>query len=155
MIFVFFLEKGSVVPMCTKSPLFHPWQNYLLFYPFNFYLLISFIYLSFDHCSFKYAVFRHLRKHLLHLHSLQIRRTNCKNCVIWSKSDNIGKDVIKLSKDVVVSCVFSIENTIIHIPVCYLCLHGCNQGCYVTHTCYFSVTGWLYCHGWLVNWQKN
>ncbi|VAI04820.1 unnamed protein product [Triticum turgidum subsp. durum] len=29
-----------------------------------------------------------------------IRRTNCKKCVIWAKSDDIGRDLIKLSKDV-------------------------------------------------------
>lgn len=32
-----------------------------------------------------------------------IRRTNCRNCLIWAKSDDIGRDVINLSKDVVVT----------------------------------------------------
>jgi hypothetical protein len=34
---------------------------------------------------------------------LQIRKTNCNNCIVWAKSDDIGRDIIKLSKDVVVS----------------------------------------------------
>ncbi|BAF27931.2 Os11g0236000, partial [Oryza sativa Japonica Group] len=32
-----------------------------------------------------------------------IGRTQCKNCLVWAKSDNVGRDVIKLSKDITVS----------------------------------------------------
>lgn len=38
-----------------------------------------------------------------------IRRTNCKNCVIWSKSDSIGRDVINLSSDVVVGYIVMVD----------------------------------------------
>ncbi|CAM0874904.1 unnamed protein product [Alopecurus aequalis] len=38
-----------------------------------------------------------------------IRRTNCNNCVIWSKSDSIGRDVINLSKDVGVGYIVMVD----------------------------------------------
>uniref|UniRef100_A0ACD5WBR5 Uncharacterized protein n=1 Tax=Avena sativa TaxID=4498 RepID=A0ACD5WBR5_AVESA len=38
-----------------------------------------------------------------------IRRTNCKNCVIWSKSDNIGRDLINSSEDVVVGYIVMVD----------------------------------------------
>ena len=119
-------------------------------------LLVSFI-CHWTIIIWNIAVFSaHLVKPVLHqhhLHSLQIRRANCKNCVIWSKSDSIGRDVINLSKDVVVNCsAFSMKNTITHIT---LVIHGYNQHCNVPQTCNLSVAGWLYCYGWLVNWQKN
>ncbi|KAK1646419.1 hypothetical protein QYE76_064224 [Lolium multiflorum] len=38
-----------------------------------------------------------------------IKRTNCTNCVIWSKSDNIGRDVINLSKDVMVGYIVMVD----------------------------------------------
>ncbi|KAM3293814.1 hypothetical protein ACQJBY_037005 [Aegilops geniculata] len=38
-----------------------------------------------------------------------IRRTNCKNCVIWAKSDDIGRDLIKLSKDVMVGYIVMMD----------------------------------------------
>ncbi|XP_047087956.1 glycerophosphodiester phosphodiesterase GDPD4-like [Lolium rigidum] len=38
-----------------------------------------------------------------------IKRTNCKNCVIWSKSDNIGRDVVNLSKDVAVGYIVMVD----------------------------------------------
>ncbi|XP_010912673.1 glycerophosphodiester phosphodiesterase GDPD4 [Elaeis guineensis] len=31
-----------------------------------------------------------------------VKKTHCKNCLIWAKSDIVGRDVIKLSKDVTV-----------------------------------------------------
>ncbi|XP_008795285.2 glycerophosphodiester phosphodiesterase GDPD4 isoform X1 [Phoenix dactylifera] len=31
-----------------------------------------------------------------------VKKTRCKNCLIWAKSDIVGRDVIKLSKDVTV-----------------------------------------------------
>ncbi|KAI4997757.1 hypothetical protein ZWY2020_053099 [Hordeum vulgare] len=36
-------------------------------------------------------------------------RTNCKNCLIWAKSDSIGRDVIKLSKDVMVGYIVMVD----------------------------------------------
>uniref|UniRef100_A0A453HH76 Uncharacterized protein n=1 Tax=Aegilops tauschii subsp. strangulata TaxID=200361 RepID=A0A453HH76_AEGTS len=42
-------------------------------------------------------------------HYLQIRKTNCKNCVIWAKSDDIGRDLIKLSKDVMVGYIVMMD----------------------------------------------
>uniref|UniRef100_A0A453HH81 glycerophosphodiester phosphodiesterase n=2 Tax=Aegilops tauschii subsp. strangulata TaxID=200361 RepID=A0A453HH81_AEGTS len=38
-----------------------------------------------------------------------IRKTNCKNCVIWAKSDDIGRDLIKLSKDVMVGYIVMMD----------------------------------------------
>ncbi|VAH93749.1 unnamed protein product [Triticum turgidum subsp. durum] len=38
-----------------------------------------------------------------------IRRTNCKNCVIWAKSDDIGRDLIKLCKDVMVGYIVMMD----------------------------------------------
>lgn len=38
-----------------------------------------------------------------------VRRTNCKNCLIWAKSDSIGRDVIKLSKDVMVGYIVMVD----------------------------------------------
>ncbi|XP_026662041.2 glycerophosphodiester phosphodiesterase GDPD4 isoform X2 [Phoenix dactylifera] len=32
----------------------------------------------------------------------EVKKTRCKNCLIWAKSDIVGRDVIKLSKDVTV-----------------------------------------------------
>ncbi|CAL4988811.1 unnamed protein product [Urochloa decumbens] len=29
-----------------------------------------------------------------------LKRTNCKNCLVWAKSDDLGRDMIKLSEDV-------------------------------------------------------
>ena len=37
---------------------------------------------------------------------LQLKKTNCKNCLVWAKSDDLGREMIKLSKDVVVHCSF-------------------------------------------------
>jgi len=35
-----------------------------------------------------------------------LKKTNCKNCLVWAKSDDLGREMIKLSKDVVVHCSF-------------------------------------------------
>lgn len=34
-----------------------------------------------------------------------IRRTQCKNCIVWAKSDNLARDVIKQSSDVMVGYI--------------------------------------------------
>lgn len=38
-----------------------------------------------------------------------IRKTNCKNCLVWAKNDNIGRDVIKLSKNVLVGYIVMVD----------------------------------------------
>ncbi|AQK49260.1 Glycerophosphodiester phosphodiesterase GDPD4 [Zea mays] len=38
-----------------------------------------------------------------------LRRTNCKNCLVWAKSDDIGREIIKLSKDVIVGYVVMVD----------------------------------------------
>lgn len=38
-----------------------------------------------------------------------IRKTNCKNCLVWAKSDDLGRDIIKLSKDVVVGYIVMMD----------------------------------------------
>ncbi|KAL6868323.1 hypothetical protein ACP4OV_015168 [Aristida adscensionis] len=40
-----------------------------------------------------------------------IRRTNCKNCLVWAKSDDLGRDIIKLSKDVVVGYIVMVDKS--------------------------------------------
>lgn len=40
-----------------------------------------------------------------------IKRTNCKNGLIWAKSDSIGRDVIQLSKDVVVGYIVMVDQS--------------------------------------------
>lgn len=34
---------------------------------------------------------------------VQVERTPCRNCVVWAKSDNLARDVMKLSSDITVS----------------------------------------------------
>ncbi|KAI3758758.1 hypothetical protein L6452_06330 [Arctium lappa] len=34
-----------------------------------------------------------------------VRRTQCKNCIVWAKSDNLARDVIKQSSDVMVGYI--------------------------------------------------
>jgi hypothetical protein len=75
--------------------------------------------------------------------SLQLRRTNCKNCLVWAKSDDIGREIIKLSKDVIVHCsLFFIS--LFELSICYLylgppLLHNLTGVSYAV--------GWLCCHG--------
>uniref|UniRef100_A0A0A9GM87 glycerophosphodiester phosphodiesterase n=2 Tax=Arundo donax TaxID=35708 RepID=A0A0A9GM87_ARUDO len=38
-----------------------------------------------------------------------IKRTNCKNCLVWAKSDDLGRDIIKISKDVVVGYIVMVD----------------------------------------------
>lgn len=33
---------------------------------------------------------------------LQVKRTECKNCLVWAKSDNLVREISKLSSDVMV-----------------------------------------------------
>ncbi|KAL5204459.1 hypothetical protein ABZP36_009330 [Zizania latifolia] len=40
-----------------------------------------------------------------------ISRTQCTNCLIWSKSDNVGRHVIKLSKDVTVGYIVMVDKS--------------------------------------------
>ncbi|XP_062198173.1 glycerophosphodiester phosphodiesterase GDPD4-like isoform X2 [Phragmites australis] len=40
-----------------------------------------------------------------------ISRTNCKNCLVWAKSDNLGRDIIKLSKDVAVGYIVMVDKS--------------------------------------------
>ncbi|KAL6658148.1 hypothetical protein ACP70R_003734 [Stipagrostis hirtigluma subsp. patula] len=40
-----------------------------------------------------------------------IRRTNCENCLVWAKSDDLGRDIIKLSKDVVVGYIVMVDKS--------------------------------------------
>lgn len=38
----------------------------------------------------------------------QVEKTECRNCLIWSKSDNLARDVVKLSSEIAVrSSLFS------------------------------------------------
>ncbi|TVU25942.1 hypothetical protein EJB05_28465 [Eragrostis curvula] len=50
---------------------------------------------------------KHLAEDVLSL----IRRTNCKNCLVWAKSDDLGRDVIKLSKDAVVGYIVMVDKS--------------------------------------------
>ena len=34
--------------------------------------------------------------------SFQVERTQCKNCLVWAKSDNLARDVIRQSPDITV-----------------------------------------------------
>ncbi|KAL3845725.1 hypothetical protein ACJIZ3_003128 [Penstemon smallii] len=38
-----------------------------------------------------------------------IERTKCKNCLVWAKSDNLARDVIKLSKDTMVGYIVMMD----------------------------------------------
>ncbi|AQK49268.1 Glycerophosphodiester phosphodiesterase GDPD4 [Zea mays] len=72
-----------------------------------------------------------------------LRRTNCKNCLVWAKSDDIGREIIKLSKDVIVHCsLFFIS--LFELSICYLYL-----GPLLLHslTGVSYAVGWLCCHG--------
>jgi len=40
-----------------------------------------------------------------------LRRTNCKNCLVWAKSDDLGRDIIKLSKDVIVGYIVMVDKS--------------------------------------------
>uniref|UniRef100_J3N721 glycerophosphodiester phosphodiesterase n=2 Tax=Oryza brachyantha TaxID=4533 RepID=J3N721_ORYBR len=40
-----------------------------------------------------------------------ISTTQCKNCLIWAKSDNVARDVIKLSKDVTVGYIVMVDKS--------------------------------------------
>lgn len=40
-----------------------------------------------------------------------IGRTQCKNCLVWAKSDNVGRDVIKLSKDITVGYIVMVDKS--------------------------------------------
>uniref|UniRef100_A0A0E0ME46 glycerophosphodiester phosphodiesterase n=1 Tax=Oryza punctata TaxID=4537 RepID=A0A0E0ME46_ORYPU len=40
-----------------------------------------------------------------------IGRTQCKNCLVWAKSDNVGRDVIKLSKDIMVGYIVMVDKS--------------------------------------------
>lgn len=40
-----------------------------------------------------------------------LRRTNCKNCLVWAKSDDIGREIIKLSKDVIVGYIVMVDKS--------------------------------------------
>ncbi|KAF5946720.1 hypothetical protein HYC85_016948 [Camellia sinensis] len=37
--------------------------------------------------------------------SKYVERTQCKNCLVWAKSDNLARDVMKLSPDVMVGYI--------------------------------------------------
>ncbi|GKV09190.1 hypothetical protein SLEP1_g20730 [Rubroshorea leprosula] len=38
-----------------------------------------------------------------------VKRTQCKNCLVWAKSDNLARDVIKLSSDVMVGYIVMMD----------------------------------------------
>ncbi|GJV86751.1 glycerophosphoryl diester phosphodiesterase [Tanacetum coccineum] len=40
-----------------------------------------------------------------------VKRTQCKNCVVWAKSDNLARDVIKQSSDVTVGYIVMMNST--------------------------------------------
>ncbi|XP_066335189.1 glycerophosphodiester phosphodiesterase GDPD4-like [Miscanthus floridulus] len=40
-----------------------------------------------------------------------LRRTDCKNCLVWAKSDDLGRDIIKLSKDVIVGYIVMVDKS--------------------------------------------
>lgn len=40
-----------------------------------------------------------------------LRRTDCKNCLVWAKSDDIGRDILKLSKDVMVGYIVMVDRS--------------------------------------------
>lgn len=40
-----------------------------------------------------------------------LRRTNCKNCLVWAKSDDLGRDIIKLSNDVIVGYIVMVDKS--------------------------------------------
>lgn len=38
-----------------------------------------------------------------------VERTNCKNCLVWAKSDNLARDVMKFSSDVMVGYIVMMD----------------------------------------------
>jgi len=40
-----------------------------------------------------------------------LKKTNCKNCLVWAKSDDLGREMIKLSKDVVVGYIVMVDKS--------------------------------------------
>ncbi|XP_039776486.1 uncharacterized protein LOC120644019 isoform X1 [Panicum virgatum] len=40
-----------------------------------------------------------------------LKRINCKNCLLWAKSDDLGREMIKLSKDVVVGYIVMVDKS--------------------------------------------
>lgn len=38
----------------------------------------------------------------------QVEKIHCKNCIVWAKSDNLARDVIKQSSDVTVMMDFQV-----------------------------------------------
>ncbi|CAL4988812.1 unnamed protein product [Urochloa decumbens] len=40
-----------------------------------------------------------------------LKRTNCKNCLVWAKSDDLGRDMIKLSEDVMVGYIVMVDKS--------------------------------------------
>nr|CAB3489589.1 unnamed protein product [Digitaria exilis] len=40
-----------------------------------------------------------------------LKRTNCENCLVWAKSDDLGRAMIKLSKDVVVGYIVMVDKS--------------------------------------------
>ncbi|RCV37700.1 hypothetical protein SETIT_8G083900v2 [Setaria italica] len=40
-----------------------------------------------------------------------LKRTNCKNCLVWAKTDNLARDIIKLSEDVVVGYIVMVDKS--------------------------------------------
>ncbi|PIA35390.1 hypothetical protein AQUCO_03500042v1, partial [Aquilegia coerulea] len=43
--------------------------------------------------------------HLLLQSSIKVQRARCKNCLVWAKSDNLARDVIKLTPDIPVGYI--------------------------------------------------
>lgn len=39
---------------------------------------------------------------------MQVKRTKCRNCLVWAKSDSLARDVIKLSGDTMVKDGYSV-----------------------------------------------
>lgn len=62
--------------------------------------------------------------------SFQVERLQCQNCLIWAKSDNLARDVIKLRSNVTVNqfgCFYILELIILELIgldtwLVYLCM---------------------------------
>ncbi|TVU25946.1 hypothetical protein EJB05_28469, partial [Eragrostis curvula] len=86
------LPAGGEPPLRLKQP-FHPSQTSARLFP-----------LLAIHSLVPPAFFRLRRFH-------QIRKTSCKNYLVWVKSDDLGEGVIKLYKDVMVAYILMLDKS--------------------------------------------
>lgn len=57
---------------------------------------------------------------------MQVKRTQCKNCIIWAKSDILARDIIRLSSDVTVRIISAVLNFYAFYSSTHLYFTDCN-----------------------------